>query len=100
MPNRSLPASLAEEMPAPSTELTLIGVMMRAHLKCLPPKKRRLFLLEVMETLSDFEDLRKVVRLRGREHDEMLALTHRQAVAWTRGMTSAFLVSDVMSPRE
>ncbi len=97
---RSLPASLADEMPAPSAELTLIGVLMKAHLKTLSPKKRRVYLLSVMETLSDFEDMRKVVRLRSRAHDEAVEVTRRQATAWTRGMTSAFFLSEMLDRAE
>lgn len=84
----------------PSVELTLIGVLMKAHMSTLSPKKRRAYLLSVMDTLSDFEDLRKVVRLRSREHDAAVAESQRRAVAWTRGMTSAFLVSEAMAARE
>ena len=101
MPNRNhLPPSLMDEMPPPSAELTLIGVLMRAHLKSLSPKKRRVYLLTVMNTLTEFEDLRRVVRLRSREHDEAVALTRKQATAWARGMTSAFFLSDAMAPDE
>ena len=83
-------------MPMPSAELTLIGVMMRAHLNTLPPKKRRAYLLSIMETLAEFDDFRKVVRLRGREHDEALGLTRKQAAAWMRGMLGAFFVAEMM----
>lgn len=99
MPGRAtLPASLREEMPPPTAELTLIGVLMRAHLKTLSPKKRRAYLITVMDSLTEFEEMRKVVRLRGREHDEAVSETHRQATAWTRGMMSAFLVHDADAP--
>lgn len=93
----AMPPSVVGEMPPPSVELTMIGVLMRAHLASLSPKKRAAYLCAVMEALSEFEDLRKVVRLRSREYDEALVETQKQAVAWTRGMTSAFFMGDCLN---
>ena len=90
-----LPPSLADDMPPPSVELTLLGVMLRAHLKCLPPKKRRVFLENIMETWEELDASANVVRLRGREHDEGVMRTRRQGVAWTRGMMAAYLMHDI-----
>lgn len=99
MPDRaSLPASLREEMPAPSAELTLIAVLIRAHLKTQPRKKRREFLFNVTAALEEMEMVSNVVRLRGREHDAAVSLTRKQATAWVRGMLGAFFAADMVRP--
>lgn len=92
----SLPASLREEMPPPSTELTLMGVLMRAHLRSLPRKKRREYLLGVMDALEEFEMNANVVRLRPASFDKEVAATRRQATAWVRGMTASFFMADML----
>ena len=96
MPLRnSLPPSMAEDMPEPSVELTTLGVMLRAHLKCLSPKKRRAFLEAVMETWEELDASANVIRLRGREYDDAVMQTRRQGVAWTRAMMAAYLMKDI-----
>ena len=97
MPNReSLPPSLIREMPPPSVELTLAGVLMRAHMRTLPRRKRREYLLAVMEALEEFEMNANVVRLRPASFDEDVAETRRQATAWVRGMTASFFMADMI----
>jgi hypothetical protein len=95
MPNRRADVPIpVGELPAPSTELTLAAVMLRAHLRTLKPKARQRYLRSIAETLADFEAHSSVVRIRGREHDEAVALSRREAAAWLRATLGAFFVAD------
>jgi len=82
------------ELPAPSTELTLTAVMLRAHLRTLKPKARQRYLRAIAEALGDFEEDQNVVRIRGREYDEAVAQTRKEAAAWLRATLGAFFVAD------
>ena len=95
MPSRRAeqPISMGE-LPAPSTELTLTAVMLRAHLQTLKPKARRRYLRAIAEALADFEAHSCVVRIRGREHDETVAQTRKEAAAWIRATLGAFFIAD------
>lgn len=95
-----LPPSAPSDMPPPCVKLVISAVIMRAAMDALPPKRRRAYLQSIMTSLADMEDLRKVVRLRGREHDEAVIASQREAVAWMRGMIAAFHVADTLKPRE
>ena len=98
MPERTgLPPSLMADMPPTSPELALIGAFVRAHLATMPRKKRALFMREVFSVFDSY-DTGNVVRIRGREHDEAVAQSRRGAVAWTRGMMSAFLLDSLDAP--
>ena len=81
-------------IPAPTVELTLGALFLRAHLKALSPKKRRVFLRELAQAMTDFNEHANIVRLRGREHDAAVAKTRREAAAWLRATLGAFFVSD------
>lgn len=95
MPAKRADASIpVGDIPAPSSELTLIAVLVRAHLRTLSPKKRRAFLRAIAETLGDFEAHSSVVRIRGREHDEAVAVTRKEAAAWLRATLGAFFIAD------
>lgn len=90
MPERaSLPPSSLVEMPPPSVELTLMSVMLRAHMECLSPKKQRLFVSSVMETFEAMERAGSVVRMRSPKHDEEVLKARRAALAWVRGAMAA-----------
>ena len=93
LPN-GLAASSRSDMPEPSVELTLLAVLMRAHLRTLKPKARKAYLREIVTALEEFEADANVIRLRGKEYDEAVALTRRQSVAWVRAALGAFFVSD------
>jgi hypothetical protein len=82
------------ELPAPSAELTLTAVMLRAHLRTLKPKARQRYLRAIAEALGDFEAHSSVVRIRGREHDAAVAQTRKEAAAWLRATLGAFFVAD------
>lgn len=82
-------------MPAPSVELTVVGALMRAHLASIPPKKRRLFLDNLMATFEEYEACSNVVRLRSQNRDAEVTKARREAVAWTGGMMAAFWMIDV-----
>lgn len=100
MPERmSLPPSRAEDLPEPSVELTMIGALMRAHLSCLPPKKRRAFLASLMQTFEEYEASSNVIRLRAKDKDEAVAKSRREAVAWTRAMIGAYWMLDMTAPK-
>jgi hypothetical protein len=95
MPERaSLPPSARADLPAPSPELTMIGALMRAHLRTLPAKKRRAFLANLMEVFEEYEGSSNVIRIRGREHDAEVTRARREAVAWARAMMGAFWLLD------
>lgn len=99
MPDRAeLPPSVAADMPHPTAELTMIGALMRAHMACLPPRKRRAFLANLMEVFEEYEGSHNVVRLRSRALDSEVTRARREAVAWTRGMMAAFFMLDVDRP--
>jgi hypothetical protein len=95
-----MPSSRAEqpisvgELPAPSAELTLAAVMLRAHLRTLKPEARKEYLRAIAEALADFEAHSCVVRIRGREHDDAVAQTRLQAAAWLRATLGAFFIAD------
>ena len=95
MPERAgLPPSAVTDMPSPSVELTLLATLLRTHLRTLNPKARRAYLRGLMLSLEEFEADANVVRLRGREHDEAVAVTRRQSVAWIRAALGAFFIAD------
>lgn len=99
MPDRAeIPPSLAADMPPPSAELTMIGALMRAHMACLPPRKRKAFLSELMRVFEEYEATSNVVRLRARSMDGEVEKARREAVAWLRGMMAAFFMLDVDRP--
>jgi hypothetical protein len=99
MPERAeLPPSVAEDMPHPSPELTMIGALMRAHMASLPPRKRRVFLANLMEVFEEYEGTSNVVRLRSKALDPEVTKARRGAVAWTRAMMAAFFMLDVEKP--
>ena len=95
MPSRvRLPSVDATEIPPPSPELTLIGAHMRAAMKVMRPKDRRLYLEALLETLGEYEDTSNVIRLRGREYDAEVTRCRRGAIAWVKAMMSAFFRLD------
>lgn len=86
MPNReSLPPSLAGDMPLPSPELTLISVLLKAHMETLSPKKQRAFLSSVMDTFEELEAAGGVIRMRSAKYDAEVVRARREALAWLRG---------------
>lgn len=95
MPSRLAEQPLAGgELPAPSTELTLTAVILRAHLRTLKPKARREYLRALAEVLAEFEADANVVRIRGREHDAAVSETRKEAAAWLRATLGAFFIAD------
>jgi len=76
----------------------MIGALMRAHMACLPPRKRKAFLTELMGVFEEYEATSNVVRLRAREMDGAVERSRRGAVAWMRGMMAAFFIMDVDRP--
>ena len=86
--------SQSDSLPAPSVELTLAAVMLRAHLRTLKPKARKEYLRAISDALADFEAHSSVVRIRGREHDAAVAQTRKEAAAWLRATLGAFFVAD------
>lgn len=100
MPERALlPPSMAEDMPAPTVELALMGAIFRAYLQTLSPKKRREFLESLMRVFEQYETDAHVVRLRAALYDGEVKKARRGALAWVRGMMAAFLISDLDRPR-
>lgn len=100
MPERaSLPPSTLIEMPPSSVELTLLSVVLRAHMECLSPKKQRLFVKSVMDTFDAMEGAAGVVRLRSAAHDAKVAEDRRAALAWVRGAMAASWQLDALKAR-
>jgi hypothetical protein len=81
----SLPPSIASEMPPPSAELTLISVLLKAHMATLSAKKQRAFITSVMDTFEDLENAGTVVRMRAPKYDAEVLRARREALAWLRG---------------
>lgn len=95
MPPELAPARASREtLPAPSAALTLNAVLLRAHLRTLKPKARKRYLRAIAETLAEFESDASVVRIRGREYDEAVAVTRKESAAWLRATLAAFLIAD------
>jgi len=94
MPSRPEQSVTPGELPEPSAELTLTAVILRAQLRTLKPKARQRYLRAIAETLAEFEAHSSVVRIRGREHDEAVAQTRKEAAAWLRATLGAFFVAD------
>lgn len=89
-----LPPTTPSDIPDPSVELTLIAVMIRAHLRTLKPKARREYLRTLAEVMAEFEADQNVVRLRGRKHDAAVTRTRRESAAWMRAVMGAFFIAD------
>lgn len=87
-------SALRHGVPAPTVELTLGALFLRAHLKTLSPKKRRVFLRELATAMTDFNEHANIVRLRGREHDDAVARTRQEAAAWLQATLAAFTIAD------
>ena len=83
------------DLPPPSPELTMIGAHMRAHMATLTPLKRRKYLTALSNVFEEYEAKSRIVRLRGREHDEEVTRCRREAQAWTGAMMAAFFALDV-----
>lgn len=81
-------------LPEPTVELTLGALFLRAHLKTLSPKKRRVFLRELAQAMTDFNEHANIVRLRGREYDAAVAVTRAEAAAWLQATLAAFTIGD------
>jgi hypothetical protein len=97
----SLPPSLASDMPPPSVELTLISVLLKAHMATLSPKKQRAFLSSVMDTFEDLENAASVVRMRSPKYDAEVKKARREALAWLRGAIALSWQLDMLrGPRE
>jgi len=94
MPSRPEQSVTPGELPEPSAELTLTAVILRAQLRTLKPKARQRYLRAIAETLAEFEAHSSVVRIRGREYDEAVAQTRKEAAAWLRATLGAFFVAD------
>ena len=91
--SQTKPPSVAG-IPAPSAELTLAAVLLRAHIRTLKPKARREFLRAISTAMGEMEADANVVRIRGREHDAAAAQTRKEAAAWLRATLSAFFIAD------
>lgn len=72
-------------MPLPSPELTLISVLLKAHMETLSPKKQRAFLSSVMDTFEELEAAGGVIRMRSAKYDAEVVRARREALAWLRG---------------
>ena len=95
MPDRAvLQPSERADLPPPSPELTMIGALMRAHLRTLPAKKRKAFLENLWDVFEEYEDSSNIVRIRGREYDAAVAKARREARAWARAMVGAYFMLD------
>lgn len=84
-----LPPSQLADMPPPSAELALLGVLLRAHMETLSPKKQRVFVRTVMDTFDAMERAGSVVRLRSPKYDAEVVQARREALAWVRGAMAA-----------
>ena len=84
-----LPPSERIDMPAPSAELSLIGVLMRTFVDELPPKKRAAFMTRLYENFGEMQDMDKIVRIRPREYDDEVRRARRGALSWARAMLTA-----------
>ena len=71
------------QLPSPTPELVMIGVVLEAHLSTLPRKQRARVLARISARMDNLAALEGVVRLRP-EGGEMSALRHaqRRAAAW------------------
>lgn len=94
MERMGLPASLPEDMPPPSVELTLMALFVGTHLRVLKPKQRKAFMKTMLLTMEEFHSLANVIRIRDRAFDAEVARTRLQATAWVRAMAGAYFLAD------
>lgn len=81
----------ASELPAPSAELSVIGVLIDVLLDELPKRRRDRFVRRVNERLEWLADNVNVVRLRAPGHDNAAVASHRLAHAWWQRLEERWL---------
>lgn len=85
----SLAPSRLEDMPPPSVELVVLGVILRAQMQTLSAKKQQQFVKAALDTFEAMHRAGNIVRLRSPKHDAEVLKAQREALAWLRGLTSA-----------
>lgn len=81
------------EIPPPSAESVMLGVLVTAYLDELPRKRRRRFVQRVTERLEMTASWAKVARLRPSRHDADVALRIAEAQAWWRAASGVILAA-------
>lgn len=91
------PPAVSAEMPEPSAELTLIRVLVEAHLATCSRKKGERFLRLTAEKLADEESLSAVIPFSGASQHSGVRTARRQAAEVYRRLLPLFIAR--LSPR-